>query len=341
MTEPRVYVATVRDEALLPLLDYRRQCVLKAQPEGVSIHVLRSITRDAQVGGVLRRLVTDYRRMVTPHFATVLDAYAGTVRAPGVPDLVGYVCVQERAHVPLLSYIDAGQDDAHVRALVWEVLYTVYAANVVLGLKHRDLHPGNVMVRAVKGTPYEGRVWAYRLRDDPTAYYLIPPEQHGNLLVEIIDFGLSTVAQEPSGVLDRVAFWTDAYRFLSQLAVHISTDGPPQALERDVMSLANEQPDAWWEHTLFAGHVERHAMGDRFEGLPLLVAYMQATDTPARLNKRTAATAKTDKVVKRAKVLQCSACDDPALWREETPEGRLFCSYPCQLIAHGLVEVHE
>ncbi len=352
LTAPHLYVVSVRDRALLPLLDYRTTCLIKTQPLHTE-HVV-SFTWDTLIGWLLRKLTIDYTLMVTPHFATVLDALFCRVEG----DAPALVCVQERGMTELIDYIDRERTDTpHVRALLWAVLFSLHAANKLLGFAHGDCHMGNVMVRDVTGTPYENRTWAYRLREDPNVVYVVPPEQHRNMLVEIIDFGHSSVRPlhsryaADSAETSRFDFWSDAGRLFTYMPMTAVGSGviawlkhfvvSPTELTDDIQMLLDEQPDAWWSTSLFVGHIQRHDTTAVMNAprLPLLIAHMPDANAPTR--KRRGDAAGGDPKRQRVRPLECHVCACPARYVEETKRGRGFCSHVCQLIAHGFLQVHE
>jgi hypothetical protein len=72
------------------------------------------------------------------------------------------------------------------------IIFTLATASHTVGFSHNDLALRNIMERAVDGTAYAGAHWAYKLRNVPR-YVILPPEAHANQMVEIIDFGRSTL----------------------------------------------------------------------------------------------------------------------------------------------------
>ncbi len=193
-------------------------------------HPLVAFTFDVLYGRLLRELTTRWPRVVTTHFATCLDAFVGpsmvaTVDPTGAAsflfrpgsDLVLYQVTVAgdmmitRALEEAIGEIKAlheGNDSlVHARvadrlaAWTWQVFFSVAAAADLLDVNHEDLHPGNVLLSTAEGRPYCDRVLAYRCRGAETLANLVylTAEDHGNAMVEIIDFGRSrprTTAEE-------------------------------------------------------------------------------------------------------------------------------------------------
>jgi hypothetical protein len=123
--------------------------------------------------------------------------------------------IYERATMTLSDYRnETGTSTAHVRACFFQMLTALEAGARMMGLAHNDWHDHNVMVRDVRGTPYADKIWAYKRAGNPN-YYFIRPEDHRNMLVEIIDLGRGTMLkQEPQG--------TPEARFM--IALHFARD---------------------------------------------------------------------------------------------------------------------
>jgi hypothetical protein len=158
-----------------------------------------SLTFDAVFGHMLRKLVTDWTMVVTPHFATILDAFVGHAltddqrvvydgHAPKSGGQTTYLYeVSECADVSLGSLLESTNMDIDFMTYAWWAsIYTLTQTHTHLKLTHRDPHVGNVMFMNVNNTVYANRDWIYRLANNDVV--VIRSDAHMNRLMKIIDF---------------------------------------------------------------------------------------------------------------------------------------------------------
>ncbi len=213
-SKPRVYpgqlTEAVAASLLRRLVDWNRRVVLKRY---VLAPVIAPNDIEAQLEVffevvmamcVTNTLVTDYRGIVTPHFAYALDAFQGVTmdRASGGLQLAQYVVV-ERADVSLSALL-ASDDNRQrsaiplIRALSAQVLWTLDVAWRVAEVVHNDLHGQNIMVRLLAEepqSPYANRDWFYHDHcPQGRPPLVVPARAHRNHFVEIIDLGRMTAA---------------------------------------------------------------------------------------------------------------------------------------------------
>ncbi len=218
-----LYKAKMRFSVKLSgMTDGRPLAIIKSQaiaPYNYALgHSVFEFTNEVLVARLLNTLVTGFRYTVTPHFTTFLGSFAcneitkidGTVDASNKR----LYAIYERADTSfksfLLAHRETSPDVAEVGTLVFQVLVSLEAAARLLGFAHNDAHFGNVMIRAVKGTAYHNRIWAYKRAGHPN-YYFLAPQQHKNNFVEIIDLGRATImAEEPSETTAAQRFARDA-----------------------------------------------------------------------------------------------------------------------------------
>jgi hypothetical protein len=172
------------------------------------------LVNDICVSFYLTRLVSDYERVVTPHFAYPVDWFIGPkIDADGVVferdketqklrvtdvrtldnTLAQYVVV-ERADMTLGALLESPSLSVRqLRSLLFQIFFSLEAAWQLTGYLHYDAHDGNFMVRNLLTeleSPYLNRAWAYK-RAGVRDYSYLTVADHGHLFVEIIDAGRS------------------------------------------------------------------------------------------------------------------------------------------------------
>jgi hypothetical protein len=180
------------------LTDDSSRVVIKSQAlvinEGRS--GLWPLTCDTMGSGLLRQLTLLWPATVTPHFATLVTAFAGPAWSSEYMALVpsaparAYVLVEDGGQELIAVATEMKRDLGFRAAVAFQVFSATAAALDLLGFVHHDLHWRNIMLRDVTGTPYADKPWLY-VRPQETGYYVIEASQHRNQLVEIIDFDLS------------------------------------------------------------------------------------------------------------------------------------------------------
>jgi hypothetical protein len=272
---PQLRWATTSDMAARTLIDNTRRVVVKAYPLSATIqqymgksrnaYALVDLANDMVLSSYLNALVLDFERVVTPHFAFIIDWIAGpeidgdglavTRTNPNeparitdvrfVPNSLAQYVVVERADVTLGSLLDKGGLTLRLlRAILFSAFYSLDAAWNVRRYLHYDFHGGNVMVRALGAeldSPFLGRVWAYKRAGDPHYFYLTAAE-HGDLFVEIIDAGRSRmyVPHTPGFVLIGNPNFEDSGSFVDDARADRSWDVRRIALDL----LTSVDPDA-------------------------------------------------------------------------------------------------
>jgi hypothetical protein len=138
------------------------------------------------------------------------------------------VLVMERAlGVNVEKYLQGRPPEADVRAVLFQVLYTLVCFQQV-GLRHNDLHFGNILVEAHK---FSAPTYVnYFVSED--AFYRI---NVAGAFVKIFDFeraSLPTTLQNPSsGVPNTANYKYDLFSFLSRL---MDVPAAPSALKRQL-----------------------------------------------------------------------------------------------------------
>lgn len=267
--------ATTRDEAVLLFIDATRRLVVKAYALASILSELQrgnyapivDLANDMVLSYYLVALVRDYARVVTPHFAFIVDWFAGPALDEGAGG--GYVLAREasggRARVvdvrwqpgTLVQYVIVERADTTLadllgtaaltlpllRAVLFQVLFSLEAAWQLTGYLHYDAHSGNIMVRFLGNelaTPFFGRTWAYK-RAGVADYAYLTPAEHGNVFVEIIDAGRSRMlvpvdedaaAADPRGAPRRLV----GYPMLEEYGIFV--DGARADRSWDVRRLA-------------------------------------------------------------------------------------------------------
>jgi hypothetical protein len=227
MLMPCVLVSPERTNPLMSLLDYRPEVMIKMQKftwqrveelqqKRNPDHPLIGFTLDVLYGRLLRELTTRWPRVVTIHFATCLDAFVAptmtitatqTIQFKPSTELFLYQ-VTEHGEKPITGALWDEINDMkavgkatmeeldrvagrRLAAWTWMTYFALASAAEFLGLNDLDPHVGNVMVSPTKDRPYHDRVLAYRVHGARTMAELVylTPEEHGNMMVDIIDFG--------------------------------------------------------------------------------------------------------------------------------------------------------
>jgi hypothetical protein len=220
--EMLLHTLRLKDTRLVALTDGRAEAVLKSQALRVTDrefpktlnNALFEFTAEVIVARLLNFLVTAYPHTVTPHFTTFLGCFRQNVRILGTKGGERVFAMYERAHISLQRQLEqefrAGTAcPRRLGARLFAIIFSLAAASHIAGFSHNDLALRNIMERAVGGTVYAGAHWAYKLRDVP-CYVIVPPEAHGDQMVEIIDFGRATLTNvEPDSPTS-----TNALRFV-------------------------------------------------------------------------------------------------------------------------------
>jgi len=377
-TAPWLHYCAIRDLSLAPLLDHRRVCILKSvawQPRIMGgklpdayisrYEAVIDFSRDTLIGKILRGLTTDYPLLVTPHFATVLDAFAGpaldgsgAVLEDEPPRLYA---VTERATKLLLDHIAdmASDTDAsklqHLVYMIWAVLFSLDAAHFCYGFMHKDLHAGNVMIRPVTGTPYENKTWAYRHRDAPDQLVLVRPDQHRNMMVELIDFGRSTIRPLARRYAARTeaeyarAHRADVAHFLLNLHAVSLMIKPRDKQLLDVNLIREGVPREWRNAPFLVQNLAVMALvpGQPLPDDTLLVAFMpdQAQPPPSLpmpAGRRPASPTASESPPKRVRTERCVVCGcGPPRFLSLGPTQAEYCSRVCVAVHQGHLRVHR
>lgn len=202
VSNPEVYTATIKDNKLMTLADYRDRAVLKGISSQAYPDTLDTFTTDVAMNMLLNRLVTEFDKTVTPHFVTLLDAFHGRPLSGSSESTSMYWSIAERGDMTLSDFLEAtaSQDTTSpfratpdiIRSLLFQITHAAEAAYRLYSFSHNDLTDDNIMIRTVDHTQYNNVAWAYK-REVESDYYFIPLEMHGNIFCEIIDFGHSSL----------------------------------------------------------------------------------------------------------------------------------------------------
>lgn len=238
----RLHALTLNDARLIALTDGSARAVLKSQELRVTDreqpktlnNALFEFTTEVIVARLLNLLVTAYPHTVTPHFTTFLGCFKANKRAHAA---------YERADISLQRRMEhefrAGTAcPRRLGARIFAIVFSLAAAAHAFGFSHNDLGLRNIMERAVEpGMAYASAHWAYKLRDVPR-YVIVPPEAHGNQMVEIIDFGrASLTAVAPDAPTSSIAlrFAYDVGEMLTDV-VDLYNENAPRARRGDPLS---------------------------------------------------------------------------------------------------------
>jgi hypothetical protein len=336
LTEPEM--AKLADGVLRGVVK-RQNVVPGATEESDDYDKTNSFVREIVVSRLLNALVTSFVYTATPHFASFMGSFRLRNRLYGI---------YERGAHSLRDMLPQG--DTYWRFAAFQVIFTLSVAAYSCGYRHGDLHFGNILVRSVKKTRYDGKVWAYKIRGQ-AVYLRFPPTVHLNTMVEIIYQGGAIIA--PNGNQDWARFFCwDVAMFLNSLAyelMDIKKDGPLveqiRATAASLFTHRNPKVDAFaatwfdtlsflWADLVTPGAVPNDAVAvaiapadtvaDRayISGVPdeQLLRELDRIWSPPQGLKRPYS--KVDAVV-------CAVCRDTARYKAAKDETLLFCGTDC------------
>lgn len=178
-----------------------------------------ALTREYILGKEIERvLLLERPYIVSPHFATPIDAFVGIdyvtppaaatweqeglrwpVMPPNTAPALALYTVSERADRTMFTHLNELMDGKkrisaeRAKAVCAKVAMTIQAMEALMlcGGSENDHHPGNVMIRDVEApSVYAGCDWVYRLLGG--RLIRIPAAVHRNEFIEIIDFNRAT-----------------------------------------------------------------------------------------------------------------------------------------------------
>lgn len=387
-----LYKIQVAKPVLRTLADGRNLAIVKSQNTQDSVfeqcQSLFEFSNEILVTRVLNCLVTSFEYTVTPHFTVFMGSYiAPEMLLNGPPSLFQRIkasllsyetappdgvdkaasdatyrfrmyAIYERADESLHSmlprlFLDKAFTPTQLGSLVFQILSAMEAATRVLGWSHNDAHLGNIMVRSVVGTPYENRTWGYKRAFDPQ-YYYITPQDHRNLMIEIIDQGRATISPEEPEKHANARFNRDAWKVLGHVENIFTTfyangrvrgkdwDHAHFELLQAVLSQKTHARD-------FIDTWPRVVFSDAFHGLPnnpIIMSIVPDVNIlqSLRNDPETTLVAETLQLawgvkqgVKRVREVSCPVCFSTSVKYEA--EDIAFCGKDCYHVHYGVYDV--
>ncbi len=202
----------------------------------------RRLTRSAFFGRLLNALTTAYPFIVTPHFATFLGLTVVNVE-DGTPPFE-MATLWDTGSTPkegpekgmswtLTEAMDAffkADDDLPVRAIIFQVLFSLSAAARTLGVHYRlnDLNDISLAVDRDENhvETYVQRVWSYKFAGNDEWVNMVPRVHHN--MFATLNHRFSTVTllpTEPGGDDGRTAFFANVEHLVSLLIPLLSYFG--------------------------------------------------------------------------------------------------------------------
>lgn len=235
----------------------------------------------AAVGlAVTRALVMENETLATPFIALMWDAWMEPVGEGG------YVCCNTlmedvgsmRLDACWLAHAPAPTELAVAYFTMW---FTAVALHRLCAWSDDDRHLGNYAIKALcPASIFYGRVWALRLDAETTVY--IPPEQHGNRMIMLFDYGqgelgdrspekLRTTLRRSVRYFDSVEAggtceknvpddWLQCERFNPLYLYRHAPAHPSKAALEELVAFAEDRSTdlaRWAERPLFLEHLAR------------------------------------------------------------------------------------